>query len=153
MASGGHARSGPPPNPKSGRSDRRGITVTALPSEGFKGEAPDLTKYLPEASDRHEAIWAEVWTTPQACAWMLEPWRWPLVADFVKWSARSESSDAPAAVGALVRQLRDDCGLSKAGMAREGWAIAPDELGAKAASKEPVEPTVKQPRRLRAADA
>jgi len=124
MAKGGHAHSGPPPVEGSRTSERKGYTLTALPPAGFDGVAPGLTAYLPGATDRHEAIWAELWRTPQACAWSLEAWRWPVVADLVKWIVRSDAADAPASIATNVRQLRDDCGLSAAGLRQNGWKIA-----------------------------
>lgn len=128
---GARNRSGPQPDPSSGRSDRRGFKVTALPSEGYRGEVPDLGEFLPSPSVRHESVWAALWTTPQACAWSMESWRWPVVADLVKYSVRSDPDDAPASLGTVVRQLRDDLGLSKAGLTANGWAIAVDEVGAR----------------------
>lgn len=139
MSSGGSRnRSGPPPDPNSGRSDKRGIVLTALPPTGYDGAVPDLTRFLLEATGRHEAIWAQLWTTPQACAWSLEPWRWPIVADLVKWLVRSDDPDSPVGIATAVRQLRDDLGLSKAGLTANGWKIAepakPEEKPAEASS-------------------
>ena len=151
MPRGGHGRTGPAPKPGSARSEQRGFKLTALPSEGFKGEAPDLSAFLVKPSARHQQVWTQLWTTPQACAWSLEPWCWPVVADLVKWQVRSDLPDAPVSLAQAVRQLRDDCGLSKAGMARLGWAIATDELAAKALAS--VEASAPAQRRLRAADA
>ena len=127
--------------------------MTALPSEGYSGEVPGLVKYLPAATERHETVWTDLWSTPQACVWAIEPWRRTAVADLVKWTVRSEADDAPAAVGNIVRQLRDDCGLSTAGLAREGWAITRDEVAAKADEKSTEAPAAKPARRLRAVDA
>ena len=42
MPSGGHARSGPPVDPRSGRSDRRGVEFDTLPASGFEGPVPDF---------------------------------------------------------------------------------------------------------------
>ena len=141
MASGGaRNRSGPPKDPKSGRSDRIGFKLTALPSEGFGGTVPELGDFMPDATPRHEQVWAQLWTTPQACAWSMESWRWPVVADLVKWLVRSEPAEAPASLATAVRQLRDDVGLSKAGLIANGWAIAVDEVAAKADEKEPATP-------------
>jgi hypothetical protein len=138
---GARSRSGPQKDPNSERSERLGFKLTALPSEGYDGEVPTLAEFLPLATDRHETVWAQLWTTPQACAWSMQSWRWPVVADLVKYMVRSEPSDSPAANGTLVRQLRDDCGLSKAGLTANGWAIAVDEVAAKrdeqAATPEP----------------
>ena len=143
MASGGaRNRSGPQADPNSGRSDRRGFKLTALPSEGYSGKVPELADFMPDATPRHEQVWAQLWTTPQACAWSMESWRWPVVADLVKWLVRSEPAEAPASLATAVRQLRDDVGLSKAGLTQQGWAIAVDEVAAKAAGKsdEPAKP-------------
>lgn len=136
MARGGaRSRSGPPKDPNSGRSDRIGFKLTALPSEGYRGDVPDLTAFIPDASPRHEAVWAQLWSTPQACAWSLEAWRWPIVADLAKWMVKSDAPDAPAALGSTIRQLRDDCGLSKRGLIDNGWAIAQDVVSAKREEK------------------
>lgn len=128
---GARNRSGPQKDPSSGRSDRLGFKLTALPSEGYTGPVPDLLAHLPVATDRHEQVWAALWSTPQACAWSMESWRWPVVADLVKYVVRSEPDDAPASLGTVVRQLRDDLGLSKAGLTANGWAIAADEVAAR----------------------
>src|SRR5690349_6676202 len=106
MPKGGHAHSGPAPDPNSGRSDRRGLSVTALPSEGYVGEAPKLVDFLPDVTPRHETIWAQLWATPQACAWAVESWRWPVVADLVRCMVRSQDPEAPAAWTTSIRQLR-----------------------------------------------
>lgn len=136
MASGGaRNRSGPQLNPSSLRSASREIRLTALPSEGFDGEAPDLGSFLPAITPRHEAIWADLWTTPQACAWSLEPWRWPIAADLVEYRVRADDPDSPASLATSIRQLRDDLGLSAAGLKANGWAIAVDQLAQQVAKK------------------
>lgn len=124
MPKGGHAHSGPPPVEGSRTSDRRGHSLRALPREGYKGEVPELTELLEDATLRHERIWADLWRSPQACAWSQEPWCWQTVADLVMWIVRSHAEGAAASTAANVRQLRDDCGLTAAGMARNGWKIA-----------------------------
>lgn len=136
MTSGGaRNRSGPQADPNSGRSERRGFKLTALPSEGYSGEVPDLLEFLPHSTSRHLQVWAQLWSTPQACAWSMDSWRWPVIADLVKYTVRSEPAGAPASLGTVVRQLRDDCGLSKAGLVANGWSIATDEVGARADSR------------------
>ena len=124
MPKGGHARSGPAKDPRSRTSERAGYTLTALPNEGYRGEVPALSDYLLDVSDRHEMIWAELWQTPQACAWSQERWRWPIVADLVMLRVRSDDPESPVGLATAIRQLRDDLGLSKAGLAANGWAIA-----------------------------
>lgn len=135
MPRGGHSRSGPPPDAGSGRSDRRGYKLTALPSEGFVGEVPDLTEYLVGPTERHEAVWQELWATPQACVWSNDRWRVPMVADLTRYIVRMDADDCPASYATAIRQLRDDLGLSTAGLKQNGWAIAADEVGAKAAER------------------
>lgn len=134
MARGGaRNRSGPAPDPTSGRSDRRGFKLTALPSEGYQGEAPDFP--LPHATPRELDVWAHLWSTPQACAWSLESWRWMNVADLVRLQVRGEAHDAPVNIATVVRQLRADLGLTPAGLKENGWAIAADEVAARADAK------------------
>lgn len=137
MARGGaRNRSGPAPDPTSGRSDRRGFTLTALPSEGYAGEVPDFP--LPDVNDRELVVWGALWSTPQACAWSTQPWRWLNVADLVRLQVRGEAHDAPVNIATVVRQLRADLGLTPAGLKENGWAIATDEVAAKRA--EPATP-------------
>ena len=135
MPKGGHARSGPPKDPASLKSTQLGFALTPLPSEGYDGEAPDLDEFLLEVTERHLSIWRELWTTPQASAWATERWRWPIVADLVMLRVRADDPDSPAGLATSIRQLRDDLGLSKAGLAANGWAISVDELGAKRTEK------------------
>jgi hypothetical protein len=136
MARGGHGRSGPPPAADSGRSERRGYKLTALPSEGFAGEAPDLADYLIDPSKRHLAVWDELWSTPQACVWSVEQWRIPVVADLARYIVRMDLDTAPASYATAIRQLRDDLGLSTAGLKQNGWSIAADEVAAKATERD-----------------
>lgn len=176
MGSGGaRNRSGPAPDPNSGRSDRRGYKLTALPSEGYQGEVPAfplprmivMTTVFEEKS-RHEVpdvdqtavlaereaeVWAEAWATPQACAWSMQSWRWPIVAEFCRLKTIVEMN--PGANAQLVNQLhryRDQIGLSPAGLTGNGWAIAVDEVGARRDERPAaaVESTAKPVRRLRA---
>lgn len=136
MPKGGHAHSGPARDPKSRTSERRGFTETTLPVVGFEGDAPELRDYLPDPTARHEAIWAQLWRTPQACMWDRDPWKIPDVASLVRCLVRSESADAPAAWETPIRQYRTDLGLNEAGMRFLGWAIARDQIAAKAADKQ-----------------
>ena len=128
-------RSGPAKDPNSLKSEKIGFTLTALPSEGFAGEAPALDDYLPLATARQGDIWAKLWATPQACAWSLEPWRWPVIADLAKYLARADDPEAPIGIATAVRQLRDDLGLSAAGLIANGWAIAKDQTAEKRQAK------------------
>ena len=136
MAHGGaRNRSGPAPQEGSGRSDRRGYSLTALPAEGYAGEAPKFP--LPDPSDRELEVWEQAWRTPQACAWSMpsESWRIRTVAMWVRISVRCEDRDAPASILAQVHRLADQIGMTTAGLAEMGWKVAVDEVAAKAAEK------------------
>jgi hypothetical protein len=131
---GARNRSGPPPDENSGRSDRRDFKLTALPPEGFDGEVPGFP--LPDMTDREAEVWEQSWTTPQACAWSLEPWRHRTVAMWVRWSVRMEADDASAALGNVVVRFADQIGLTPAGLKENGWKIAPPNESAKPAEAE-----------------
>lgn len=147
MTSGGaRNRSGPAPDPSSGRSDRRGFALTALPSEGYLEGAPEFP--LPGVTDRELVVWAELWTTPQACAWSMQSWRWLNIADLVRLQVRGEAHDAPVNIATVVRQLRADLGLTPAGLKENGWAIAADEVKARR-DERPTGPALAPVRRLR----
>lgn len=152
MASGGaRAISGPAKSPTSGRSDRAGVQFTALPAEGYAGEPPVFP--LPPAvviyesfvqgegkvrevdegasasrREREAVLWEWVWSTPQAAAWALEPWRWHSVAMWVRTAALCESADATAADKNSLHRFAEDIGLSVAGMVRNGWVLATPQI-------------------------
>lgn len=170
---GARNRSGPGADPKSGRSDRRNYTLTALPSEGYDGDAPEFP--LPKVSlynvyfvdgermreldeggtearwERELELWASVWSTPQACAWSMQPWRWHSVAMWVRTAALCESSEATAADKNSLHRFADQIGLTPAGLKENGWAIAVDEVGAKRAEHEG-EPEGEKPARSSSRD-
>ena len=135
MASGGHARSGPPVDPKSGRSDRRGIAFGELPHDGYRGEAPEFP--LPNGSTRELDLWAWAWRTPQADAWSREPWRWHSVAMWVRTSVVCESADATAADKNSLHRFADQIGMTTAGLAEMGWKVATDEVAEKRGEAKP----------------
>ena len=119
---GARNRSGPPPNPNSARSAKRGLAFRLLPVEGFGGEAPVWP--LPEQSEREAEVWAAAWRTPQACAWVDEPWRWYMVAMWCRWTVRLEQPDAAASLSQVVIRFADQIGLTPAGLRDNGWAIS-----------------------------
>lgn len=149
----------------SGRSDRRGLTFTALPASGYDGEAPEWplperTAWLAFVEDgvkcrerdgeatrliaRREAeLWAWAWRTPQAWAWAQpsEAWRLYTIAMWVRTYVLCESSDATAADKGALHRFADQIGLTPAGLKENGWQVARDELAAKVAER-PVAPAV-----------
>lgn len=162
---GARNRSGPQKQEHSGRSDRAGFTLTALPSEGYRGEVPDfplakvsvydvyfedkkrVKEFDADATqarwERELDLWSWAWSTPQACAWSVEPWRWFAVAMWVRTSALCESSEATAADKNSLHRFADQIGLTPAGLKENGWKIAADEV----ADRRPeVEPEADDPR-------
>jgi len=153
---GARNRSGPAPDPKSGRSDRRGFRLDALPAEGYQGEPPaypleavpvydiwfEDKKRVKELDDkatearfaREQTLWAASWRAPQAEAWIREPWRWQTVAMYVRTMALCESADATAADKNSLHRFADQIGMTPAGLKENGWKIATDEVAAKRSS-------------------
>jgi hypothetical protein len=132
MPSGGaRNRSGPKPDPNSGRSDRRGYSLTALPTT-YDGPVPEFP--LSQASDRELELWEQKWRGPHGAAWSQpsEEWRLWDVALWVRTAVRCEDPEAPASILAQLNRLGDRAGLSTAGLAEMGWKVAVDEVGAKA---------------------
>lgn len=153
MTSGGaRNRSGPTADEMSGRSERRGYKLTALPSEGYSGPVPDFP--LPGPTDRELEVWEQSWRSPQACAWSMpsEAWRQHTVALWVRTFVRCEEPDAPASLLAQLHRFADQIGMTTAGLAMMGWKVAVDDVGARRAEKS-AEPAKEAPkRRLRAVE-
>lgn len=159
MPSGGHPNSGPPPDPNSLKTARRGLVFTALPAAGYDGEVPafplpavpvydiwfenkERRKVFDEEAtearlDREQELWAWAWRTPQAAAWTSEPWRWHSVAMWVRTSAICESGESTAADKNSLHRFADQIGLTPAGLAYNSWKITSDEVAARRAEKAP----------------
>ena len=161
---GARAGSGPAPDPNSGRSASRGLNFTQLPAEGYGGDVPafpleplvfnDEDPLGGGFSARELAVWNEAWSTPQATAWALESWRWPVIAEYCRLKVTIERD--PGANAALVGHLhryREQIGLTDSGMAKNGWQIDRDEIQeqrTKKASGSSAKPLSARERRLRA---
>lgn len=129
MTSGGaRNRSGPVADEGSGRSDRRGYSLTALPAEGYRGPVPEWP--LLDGTSRELDLWEWAWRTPQACAWSLpsESWRIRSVAMWVRLSARCEEPEASSSLLAQLHRFADQIGMTTAGMAEMGYKVAADEV-------------------------
>jgi hypothetical protein len=138
MARGGaRNRSGPKADEKSGRSDARGYSLTALPAQGYDGPVPDFP--LPTASERELEVWEQAWTTPQACAWAMpsEAWRTGTVALWVRVKVRCEDPDVGAALLGQLHRFADQIGMTTAGLAEMGWKVAVDAVAEKRNGTEP----------------
>lgn len=154
---GARNRSGPQKDPTSLKSARLGFSLTALPAEGFTGEAPafplpkvpvydiyfedkvrhkDLDQEATDARfDRELELWVWAWRTPQAKAWSTEPWRHHTVAMWVRTAVICESSDATAADKNSLHRFADQLGLTPAGLKENGWKIAADQVAEKRAER------------------
>jgi len=102
--------------------------------DGAKLRERDAVETASIAS-REAALWAWVWRTPQAWAWAQpsESWRLHTIAMWVRTYVLCESSDASAADKGSLHRFADQIGLTPAGLRENGWAIAKDEVAAKAA--------------------
>lgn len=129
MTSGGHARSGPAPDPRSGASDRKGLTFKTLPSEGYSGEIPDYPR--PNPSERELHWWTtHYWRTPQAALWATPQWSWviPRVADACRLRVDTEAAEVPAATWDKLAKAEQAILLDHAELVRAGYVIAADEI-------------------------
>lgn len=150
-------RSGPAKDPSSGRSDRQGYKLTALPSQGYGGPVPDFPlmrrtvlrwefedkrrfQVLDEdataaVAEREAELWEWAWTTPQACAWSMpsESWRINTIGMWVRTFVICESGDSTAADKGSLHRFADQIGMTTAGLAEMGWAVAVDELASRRA--------------------
>lgn len=152
MARGGaRNRSGPQPEEGSRTSERRGYSLTALPSS-YDGPIPEFP--LDAATTREVELWTEKWRGPHGAAWSQpsETWRHWDVAIWVRTAVRCEAADAPASLLANLHRLGDRAGLSTAGLAEMGWKVAVDEVATKRATQSEAQ-SAPVTRRLRAADA
>lgn len=123
MPSGGHARSGPPPDPNALRRERDKHEWQRLPAAGRTTPAPDWP--LTKATARELVIWAEEWKRPQAVAWE----EYGLVRQVALYVRNLREAEAPgASVGArtLVARHEDALGLSVAGLRLNRWVIVDD---------------------------
>jgi hypothetical protein len=171
VVSGGfRAAAGRKPDPLSGRSERGGYSLSALPNRGFQGKTPKfpLGKYevfyvdgdgergyddkaTAQFAKRERTIWRTLWHTPQACAWSLPEYAYLIfdIALYCRQLVICESSDAKAADRGLLPRYADRIGLSASGLAALGWKIVPDEVSMKRMEVQAEDETEVQPRRLR----
>lgn len=126
---GARTNSGPAPDPNALRRERKSDRDgwLSLPADGFRGSVPLWP--FPKGSTRERSVWAKLWRTPQAAAWVSLA-VWPSdVALFVRLSVEAENGDLKAASEA--RQWNDRLGLNPDAMLRKRWRIAPDEVAPK----------------------
>lgn len=121
MGRGGHANSGPPPDPNALRNDRSDVLGwKVLPVTGRPGPAPDWP--LTPAVERELWHWERLWKLPQATEWeklsqAVE------VALYVRRLVEVEEPGANAAMGNHVLRLAEGLGLTIPGMLRNRWQV------------------------------
>lgn len=134
---GARNRSGPAPDPRSGRSERRGLRFDALPAV-YEGEVPEFP--LPGASGREVEVWESVWRGPQGNAWCQpsERWRWLTIGLYVRVFVACEAFEGlPSGQSmAQLHRLADQVGLTPAGLRENGWVVARDEVGERASRRD-----------------
>ena len=124
MPSGGHARSGPAPDPNALRRNRPSDQAAwvHLPATGRDAPPPEWP--LARPTKRALALWATEWMRPQALMWeslgqALE------VALYVQAVIVAEGPKASAADRGIVLRQMDYLGLTVGGLAKNRWIIAP----------------------------
>lgn len=120
MAKGGaRARSGPPPDPNS--LTQADGEWTVLPAAGRQGDPPEWP--LVDPTERELELWAIEWSRPQAVMWERER-QMIGVAMYVRQLVDAERPDATTASRTLLKQLREDLGVSNSGLLRNRWRIS-----------------------------
>lgn len=120
MTKGGHARSGPPPDPNALRRERDKGEWTLLPAAGRPGDPPVWP--LAGHTEREAILWGDLWRKPQALMW--ERYGQEIeVALYVRNLAQVERPGSPINLGTLVRQQSDSLGLTTPGLRANRWRI------------------------------
>ena len=131
MTSGGaRSRSGPAPDPSSGRSERR--DWKDLPASGREGEAPEWP--LTDATLREQVLWERWWRKPEAVIWEKDGSA-DYVALTVRMFAEAEVEKASAENRKTVRMMMADLYLTRDAKDRAGFRVVSDEVAAKREEK------------------
>jgi hypothetical protein len=115
------------PNPQS-RRQQGGVTASLwvdLPAEGYTGPVPDWPLAVPP-TDTEAGIWARIWRTPQAAAWVTLGWL-DEVTNYVRLMAASQGR-IDIKIFAEARQCADRLGLNTPAMLRNHWRIRANEV-------------------------
>jgi hypothetical protein len=101
-----------------------------------------LSHKVDHIDDAEQALWLELWRSPQAVAWERHRYHRE-VAQYVRWKVRAEWGDMEAAKEA--RALSDRLGLTPLALLRLQWQIVEDEV----AAQRPGAPAVRKSPRAR----
>jgi len=127
MPKGGHARSGPAPDPNALRRARDASEWVVLPAEGRQGDPPPWP--LVGHSEREAELWALMWSKPQAVMWERNGQQIE-VALYVRNLTIVERPGSPVNLGTLLRQQADALGLTVPGMRANRWRISSGQTAA-----------------------
>lgn len=122
---GGHAHSGPPPDPNALRRERDAVDWVRLPASGREGPPPPWP--LSRATKREVELWEREWRRPQAIVWEKRGQEME-VALYVRNVRQGEKPGAPIALGNLIQRMADSLGLTSAGLRANRWTIVGDEM-------------------------
>ena len=128
---GARTRSGPAPDPNSGRSEKRGWTD--LPASGRTGEAPEWP--LTEPTPRERVLWDRWWRKPEALIWEKDGSA-DYVALTVRMFAEAEVERASAENRKTVRMMMADLYLTRDAKDRAGFRVVGDEIATKRTEKQ-----------------
>lgn len=120
MPRGGHARSGPAPDPDSYRSLNR--DWVELPADGYDGDVPGWP-FEPNGQFELD-LWSSLWRKPQAKMWAHLGLA-DQVAAYVRAYSESVLPEASAGLKTAVLRMETELGISIAGMRQNLWLIAP----------------------------
>ena len=128
MGRGGHAKSGPAPDPTALRRDRKddGEWVE-LPSAGRDGAPPQWP--LADVFGAELDLWAKEWARPQAIMWERNGQELE-VALYVRSITVSEGPKATAADRNVTQRKMTDLGLTVPGLRASRWKIVAEDAAA-----------------------
>jgi hypothetical protein len=109
-----------------------------LPKDGFDGDPPAFPLARPSKSV--QALWDDLWSTPQAAAWSsMGSGTARVVARYAKMVLAAEKANAPSTLISEVRQLEHQLGLTPRSMQALQWVIDDREIvtGGGAATQQP----------------
>lgn len=135
MPSGGaRRRSGPAPDPGSLRQLARTDEWIKLPASGRPGDPPAWP--LPRPTLREKALWAKLWSSPQAVEWEQQQIDFE-VALYVRRLSEAEVRRSPATLSTLVLRMATSLGLTGDGLRANRWLIVDDQPDAEPAAAAP----------------
>ncbi len=122
------------------------VGIVRLPANGYEGEIPPWPLRMHQDLDfatREEAVWEQLWRTPQAAAWATLGWT-RVVARYCRMVVAAESAgghihcgecDTPsppvkldASLLGQVTAMEDRLGLTPKAMRLMLWVVAHDEV-------------------------